>query len=122
MAALARQVVTEWGAVAGELRAHLDQLAHAVRSFGDRDADRLLAAETAAGRDRVLDVLLEAVLRTENRGDSTLGIRRVALRPASLGEQGDGPMPGGLAGKGKTSNSRPEHEVVELVPHVRHLP
>ena len=118
MSTLAGKVVAEGRRVPGELRAHLDQLAHPRRPFGDRHPDRFLPAQICSGAQRVLDVLLEAVLGPEDGGDAALGIRGVGLGPAALREQGDGPVPGRLQREGKPSNSGPEHEVVELMPHV----
>ena len=121
MPALAREVVPERRGVARELRSQLDQFPHAPRSFSDGDAHRFLAAQSRAGHERVVDVLLVAVLWAEDGRNPSLGICGVALRPASLGEQGNGPVPGRLYSEGKPSNSRAEHEVVELVAHVGRL-
>src|SRR3981081_494301 len=118
MATLAGEVVTEGRRVPGELRAHLDQLAHPHRAFGNRHPDRFLSTETRSRDQRVLDVLLEAVLGSEHRRDAALGVRGVGLGPAPLREQGDGPVPGRLEREGKSSNSGPEYEEVELMTHV----
>jgi len=66
MPALAREVVPERRGVARELRSQLDQLPHAPRSFSDGDAHRFLATQSRAGHERVVDVLLVAVLWAED--------------------------------------------------------
>src|SRR5439155_753954 len=85
--AFAREMVAELRRVARELRSQVDQLPHAGRAFGDRDADGPFAAEPASCGECVLDVLLEAVLRTENR--------RAAAPPRQSRTEKNGGFPAG---------------------------
>ena len=63
VAPFAREVETEGRRVAGEVRAQLDQLAHPRGSLFHGDAHRGLPAKPGPRDERVLDVLLDAVLR-----------------------------------------------------------
>ena len=118
MSALAGEVIAERRRVAGELGAQLDQLAHARGAFRDGDPNGVFAAESCAGHQRVVDVLLEAVARRKDRGDPPLRIGRVGLGPPSLGEHRDGPMPGRPQREGETGDARSQDQEIMLLPHL----
>ena len=64
----------------------LDQLADARGRLADDHLDDFAIAQRAAGRERVGDVVLEAVLRVQHAGDAPLGIVAVGLLQAFLGD------------------------------------
>ena len=62
-----------------EVRAPVDQLANALRGVADDHFDDLAIAQLAAGRERVGDVIFEAIFRIEHAGDAPLGVGAVRL-------------------------------------------
>ena len=57
--------------------------------LADDQLDDGAVAQAAAGGERVLDVVLEAVLRRQHAGDAALGVGAVALLDAVLGDDQD---------------------------------
>ena len=49
------------------------------RGLADDQLDDVAVAQAGAGDERVLDVVLEAVLRRQHAGDAALGVGAVAL-------------------------------------------
>ena len=62
-----------------ELRAPVDQLADVLGRLADDHLDDLAIAQPGAGDERVVDVVLEAVLGLEHAGDAALGVGAVGL-------------------------------------------
>jgi hypothetical protein len=62
-----------------ELRAPVDQLLNSLRSLADHHIDHGRIAKRAAGDERVLHVLFEAVVRIHHACDAPLGIATVRL-------------------------------------------
>ncbi len=87
VAAFARQGEPGRLAVSGlvEVRAHGDELAHAVGAFGDEHPHRVGVAETGAGGDGVGEVQLGRVVESavERGGDATLRVRASPSVPSS---------------------------------------
>src|SRR5438105_746028 len=117
MSALAGEVIPQRRRVASELGAQLDQLAHARRSLFDGGADGALATQARAGDERVLYVLVQAVLGGEHGRDTALRMGSVRLRAPPLGQHGDGPMPGRLQGEGEAGDAAAQDQEVGLVAH-----
>ena len=104
VAALAGQ--RELAVLLVELGAPADQLVDLLRRLADDHLDDLAVAQAGAGDERVLDVVLEAVLRRQHAGDAALGVGAVALLDAVLGDDEHvevrrhlegGPQPGDAA-------------------------
>ena len=72
-----------------ELRAPVDQVVDLVGRFADHHLDDGAIAQAGAGGQRVLDVVLEAVLRRQHAGDAALGVVAVALLNVVLGDDQD---------------------------------
>ena len=69
-----------------ELRAEADQVVDLLRGLADDQLDDVAVAQAGAGDERVLDVVLEAVLGGQHAGDAALGVGAVALVDAVLGD------------------------------------
>ena len=92
-------------AVAVELRAPGDQLVDPLGGLADDVFDHLPVAQLAAGLQRVGHVVLEAVLRIEDRGDASLGMGAVGLPQASLVQHQDRELR--VDGQGRAQPARP---------------
>ena len=79
VAALHADLGVEVGAVADQVVDGAGRLAH-------HQVDHVAVAQAGPGRVRVLDVVLEAVLRRAHGGDAALGVAAVALLHAVLGD------------------------------------
>ena len=89
-----------------ELGAVADQVVDLAGRLADHQLDDGAVAQAGAGGQRVLDVVLEAVLRRAHGGDAALGVAAVALLDLVLGDDQDvhrrrrgqgGPQPGDAA-------------------------
>ena len=69
-----------------ELRAPLDQLFDARRTFFHQHARRFFVAQTVAGPQGVFQMQPDFVVVAERSGDAALRITRVRLRDLALGE------------------------------------
>ncbi len=69
-----------------EMRAPVDQGRDLPRRLAHHHFDDVAMAQTAAGRERVLDMVLEAVFRRHDARDAPLGIIAVALLNLVLGD------------------------------------
>src|SRR6266536_4056444 len=85
VAALARQ--GELTVLHVEARAEADQVVDLLGPLADDTLDDVGVAQAGTGGVRVLDVVLEAVLRSEDAGDAALGPGAVALLEAALGDE-----------------------------------
>ena len=101
-----------------EVRAERDQAPHAGRSFAHDGLDDLAAAEACARRERIVDVRFEAVLRTPDRRDATLGVLARALRETVLRDQDDPRMAGALERAGESGDAAADDEEVAFHGHV----
>src|SRR5512139_2661877 len=72
-----------------EVHPHLDQLFHASWAVFDHGANHGFVAEAGPGSERVLHVAFYGVIVAPNRGDATLGPRRVGVLERALGDQRD---------------------------------
>ncbi len=112
VAAFLREVELAVGP-AVEGRAPLDELAHVVRALAADHAHDVLGAEPASDLDRVVGVLLPAVLgRVERGGDPALGVARVRLLGGRLRRDDHGPALGRLEGGPQAGDAAPDHEHV----------
>ena len=73
-----------------EPRSPGDQLLDPAGGLADDHFDDLFVAQTGPGGERVLDVVLEAVLGIGDAGDAALGVGAVRLPQAVLGDDQDG--------------------------------
>ena len=85
---LAGQIELVTGASGREFHAQIHQLANARRSLPHAELHRLSPAETSSRNQRVLDMLLEAVVVRKNGSDTPLSIGRGPFLPAALGQDG----------------------------------
>ena len=69
-----------------ELGAVADQFVDVAGRLAHHHLDHVAVAQAGAGRQRVLDVVLEAVLRRTHGRDAALGVAAVALLHAVLGD------------------------------------
>ena len=74
-----------------ELRAPLDELLDAHRTFFDEDARGVRVAEAVAGDERVLQVEADFVLIAERDRDAALSVLRVRFGEFQLGGQSTRP-------------------------------
>ena len=101
VAALARQ--GQLAVFLVEVRAAADQVVDLLGRLAHHHLDDVAVAQAGAGGQRVLDVVLEAVLRRQHAGDAALGVGAVALLDAVLGDDqhvaGPAAPPGPPAGR-----------------------
>jgi hypothetical protein len=95
-----------------EMSAPADQLVDSIRRFAHDHLDDLGIAESLASGEGIGDVVVEAVLRVQNPGDSSLSIVAVAFTDLVLGHD-EGPELIGNAKRGtKTGNPASDDEYV----------
>ena len=90
-----------------------------LRGLLHRHLDRVQVAQPRAGDERVLDVERELVVGPEDRGDPALGVLRVALLAAPLGQDEDAAVAGGLEGEGEAGHPPAQHQEVDVLARCR---
>ena len=108
--ALARK--SNLGAGAIELRAPLDQLFDARRTFFDQHARRFFVAQTVAGPEGVFQMQPDFVVIAKGSGDATLRITRVRLRDLALGQAEDAACRSELHRGAQAGNARANHDEI----------
>ncbi len=116
VAALARQIELARGAPV-ELRAERDEFPDALGALSHRHLHRVRVAEAGAGHQGVLDVGLEGVRGRQHAGDAALGVLGVALVALTLGEHGDGAVPGCLKGEREAGHAATQDKEIEALGH-----
>ena len=115
VATLARQ-----GELAGvrvvELRTECDQLADRFGPFGDECANGPFVAQTRTGDERVVQVLLWCVPRTERSGDPALRPLGGARREDVLGDHEHGAHLASLQRRGQSCDARADDDDVGVRP------
>ena len=92
-----------------ELHPKCHQVADAIGPFGAEDLDRLPRVEPCPGRQRVVDVRADTVVREHHRRDTALRIPGVALPQLGLGHEGHRVGAGGPQGGDQSSDSGADH-------------
>ena len=78
----------------------------------DDGPDHVLVAESASGRQRVLDVMLERVVLAEHGSDTALGVAGVRFLQLGLGHQDHALLPRGLERRDQAGDSTTDHHHV----------
>ena len=92
-----------------ELHPKSHQVADAIGPLGAEDLDRLPRVEPCPGRQRVVDVRADAVVREHHRRDTPLRIPGIALPQLGLGHEGHRVGTGGPQGGDESSDSGADH-------------
>ena len=80
------RVRASWPSSSSKCVPQSDQVVDLAGRLADHHLDDVAVAQAGAGRERVLDVVLEAVLGREHAGDAALGVGAVALLHLVLGD------------------------------------
>ena len=95
-----------------ELGAEADQVADLLRGLAHHHLDDVAMAQAAAGDHRVLDVVLEAILRRQHAGDAALSVGAVALLDTVLGDDEDVDVRGDIQGGAQPRDAGADDEDV----------
>ncbi len=107
-------------AVEGHAEAH--EVGDAVGGLVREDVGRFGVDEAGAGADRVLVVQLGAIVGADRGRDAALGVLRVGLVDAALGEDEDAAVLARHEGRVEPGDARAHDDVVEMTRHVCVLP
>ena len=100
-----------------ELRPERLEVEDALWGLAHDALDDVALAQPRPGHERVFDVRVEAVRRVEDRGDATLGPRRVGFLAGALGDDGHLRAVRRTQREGEPRHAAPEHQDLCLLSH-----
>ena len=92
--------------------AEFDQVGDAVGGFLGKDAHGFFVAQPGAGGDGVLEVQLGGIHHADGGGDASLGVARVAVFDAALGDQQDAAVLPGQQRRVEAGDAAADYDIV----------